>query len=162
MTCWSARRQMADLFDAEVSGGTQLRAHLEACGACAAEFAGARDALTAVEPVKQVGASLDFKARTMDRLRAELTAVQGARPRTRNTPFLRLAFMTGAILAMVLALPYFGSLGTNRGAVTLLAQSVQAMSGIRSVHILARMRTHRGDNFEIIGAEYDFQPVEMW
>ena len=163
MTCWSARRRMADLFDRpEAPGGAELQAHLEVCGGCAREFAGARSALASIEPGPRVRASLDFKERTMKKLAKELTAAQAARPGIRTTPFLRLAFMAAAVLALVLALPYLGSLGSNRGAVTLLAQSVQAMSEIRSVHILARMRTQRGDNFEFIGAGYDFQPVEMW
>jgi len=164
MTCRSARRQMADLFDSAgvTDAGAELRAHLGLCGACATEFRGARDALASVEPLQRVRASLDFKERTMNKLAEQLSAVQTARPRVRTTPFRRLAFMVGAVVALVLALPYLGTLRTNHGAVTLLAQSVQAMSGIQSVHILARMRTHRGDNFEFIGAEYDFQPVEMW
>jgi len=36
------------------------------------------------------------------------------------------------------------------------------LNGIHSVHIVARMRTSPGDNFELIGTQYDFQPVEMW
>ena len=98
----------------------------------------------------------------MDRLARELAATRAPRPRFRTTPFLRFALMAGAVVLVVLTLPYLGTLGTNRGAVTLLAQSVQAMSDLRSVHILAQMRTNRGDNFEFIGAGYDFQPVEMW
>ena len=161
MTCWSARRRLADVFDS-APVPEELRAHLEGCEACAAEVSLARTALAAVDPMQRVRASLSFQERTMNQLAKELNAAQAARPRFRTTPFLRFAFMTAAVLAVVLALPYLGSLGTNHGAVTLLAQSVQAMSGIRSVHILALMRTQRGDNFEFIGAEYDFQPVEMW
>ena len=163
MTCRSAHRRMADLFDSGDPGHQpELREHLAGCGRCTAEFEETLNAVARIRPLHRVCASPDFTQRTLNKLAVELAAAPAARPRIRTTPFLRLAFMVSAVLALVLALPYLGGLGTNRGAVTLLAQSVQAMSEIRSVHILARMRTQRGDNFEFIGAGYDFQPVEMW
>jgi hypothetical protein len=163
MTCRAAHRRMADLFDSGDPGHQpELREHLAGCGRCTAEFEETLNAVARIRPLDRVCASPDFTQRTLNKLAVELAAAPAARPRIRTTPFLRLAFMVSAVLALVLALPYLGGLGTNRGAVTLLAQSVQAMSEIRSVHILARMRTQRGDNFEFIGAGYDFQPVEMW
>jgi hypothetical protein len=163
MTCRSARRQMADLFDdAAVSASAELHAHLEVCGACAAEFAGARNALASVTPVERVRASLDFKERTMNKLHQELNAAPAARPRLWARPIPRLAFSVGLVLAIVLALPYFGGNHSQSGAIALLAQSVQAMSSLQTVHITARMRTLPRDNFEMIGLNYDFVPVEMW
>lgn len=163
MTCRSARRRMADVFDsAEVSTGAELRTHLEVCGACAAEFAGARNALAAVEPVQRVRASSSFKERTMNKLAGELTAAQAAKPRPWARPLFRLAFSTGLILAIVLALPYLSGNHSQSGAIALLAQSVEAMPALQTVHITARMRTLPRDNFEMIGLNYDFVPVEMW
>jgi len=161
MTCRSARRRMADLFDSGPNG-PELREHLARCGTCAAEFEETRNALARIEPMHRVCASPDFKERTMSKLAAELNAAQAAQPRIRTTPFWRLVFTAAGVLALVSVLPYLGGLGTNRAAVALLAQSVQALNVTQSVHILARMRTPPGDNFEAIGAEFDFQPVEMW
>ena len=163
MTCRSARRHMADLFDSGSSSyRPDLREHLAACKPCAARFEETLQALAGIEPLHRVCASADFKERTMSKLASQLNTAQAAQPKVRITPFLRLVLAAGAVLAVVSALPYLGRLGTNRGAVALLAQSVEALNGIQSVHIQARMRTPRGDNFEGIGAEYDFQPVEMW
>lgn len=163
MTCRSARRQMADLFDSgDPCQPPELRAHLAGCRTCAAELEEARNAVAEIQPIGRVSASADFKERTMTKLAVELDAAQTARPRIRNSPWLRLALTAAAILAVVSALPYLGTLGTNRGEIALLAQSIDAMNGLRSVHIVAQMRTPRGDNFESIGAGYDFQPVEMW
>jgi hypothetical protein len=139
-----------------------LRAHLEACGVCAAAFAGARSALAKVEPLERVRASLDFKERTMNKLAKELTAAQAAKPRSWAKPLLRLAFSTGLILLIFLALPYIGGNHSQSGAIALLAQSVEAMPALQTVHITARMRTIPHDNFELIGLNYDFVPVEMW
>jgi hypothetical protein len=160
MTCRSARRHMADVFDG--TGRPELRAHLETCGPCAAEFAGARDALARIEPLEPVRASLDFKERTMNQLAKELTAAQAARPRPWARPILRLAFSAGLILVIVLALPYLGGDHAQSGAIALLAQSVEATPALQTVHITARMRTLPRDNFELIGLNYDFVPLEMW
>ncbi len=163
MTCRSARRQMTDLFDTPLtSAGGELRVHLETCGACAAELQAARDALARIAPVSRVCASLDFKERTMNKLAEQLNAAQAAKPRPFARPVLRLAFSAALILLIVLALPYFGGNRAQSGGIALLAQSVEAMPALQTVHIIARMRTLPADNFELIGLNYDFVPVEMW
>ena len=154
---------MADLFDTpEASAGGELRVHLETCGACAAELQAARDALARITPVSRVCASLDFKERTMNKLAEQLTAAQAAKPRPLAKPLLRFAFSAALILLIALALPHFGGNHAQSGAIALLAQSVEAMPALQTVHITARMRTLPADNFEMIGLNYDFVPVEMW
>jgi hypothetical protein len=160
MTCRSARRQMADVLDGTAQ--PELRGHLKVCGACAAELEGAREALARIEPAQRVRASLDFKERTMNKLAEQLTAAPAAKPRPWARPLLRLAFSAALILAIVLALPYFSGNHSRSGAIALLAQSVEAMPALQTVHITARMRTLPNDNFELIGLNYDFVPVEMW
>ena len=163
MTCRTARRQMADLFDCgEFPAGADLRAHLEVCGACAAELQAARNAVASIEPGQRVQASLGFKERTMNRLAAQLNAAQTAKPRPWAMPRWRLAFSAGLILAIILALPYFGGDHSQSGAITLLAQSVEAMPALQTVHLTALMRTLPADNFELVGLNYDFVSVEMW
>ena len=154
MTCRSARRHFPDLF--ETGENPDLREHLAACGVCAAEFEESISALAVIRPPARMAASPDFKRRTLRRL-AEFSRPATAPPR--RFPLFATA---AAALALLLALPYFSGIGTNRAATALLAQSVQALNAVRSVHITARMRTLPGDNFEFIGAQYDFQPVEMW
>jgi hypothetical protein len=154
MTCRSARRQLADLFD--TGERAELREHLTVCGACAAEFEETLNALSQIEPTVRACASSGFKQRTMNRLAAEL------RNEPESRPFPRRLVTVAALLFIVFILPYVGSQGTNHAATNLLAQSVQALNGMQSVHILGRMRTQAGDNFEYIGTQYDFQPVEMW
>jgi hypothetical protein len=148
MTCRTARRRMAARFD---TTGADVQEHIAGCGRCAAEFEEMVNSVARVAPPRRISASADFKDRTMRRLREG----ESRQPASRTFPFLRVAFAAGLLLTVVLAIP-------TRGPVSLLAQSVQAMNGIRSVHIQARMRTPAGDTFENIGAAYPFQPVEMW
>jgi outer membrane lipoprotein-sorting protein len=67
------------------------------------------------------------------------------------------------VLTVVLA-PLVATMGRQGSspAVGLLAQSVQAMSNLQSVHIKARMRTIPRDNFEYINAACDWVPLEIW
>jgi hypothetical protein len=62
-----------------------------------------------------------------------------------------------AMVALVLFMPR-----TQSPAMSLLAQSAEAMSNLQSVHIVARMRTMPQDNFELIGPQYEWVPVEIW
>lgn len=167
MTCRFALRQLADYLDTPDSSAlAELRAHLDACGACTAEFTAARAALSAIAPARRVQASFGFKERTMNKLQAELAAAQAPKRSPWLRPVFRLAFSAGLILAIILALPYFAGNqshnGGQSGAVALLAQSAQAMSALQTVHITARMRTLPADNFDLIGVNYEFVPVEMW
>jgi outer membrane lipoprotein-sorting protein len=50
----------------------------------------------------------------------------------------------------------------SAAAVQVLTEATKAIEDVRSIHIKARMRTLPGDNFSLIGLEYDFVPIEMW
>lgn len=67
----------------------------------------------------------------------------------------------GLLLLILPILPIGKRLPKSPG-VALLAQSVQAMSSVQTVHITGRIRTLPGDNFELIGHQYDFVPIEIW
>lgn len=167
MTCQYVRRHFADLFDAgnDPIADQELRRHLEACAECAGDFARLEHALAVPQPVQGMQASPDFKERVMQQLNSQLPTHAPSFWASLFPPRfgLKLAISAAAILAIAFALPYIGSFGgANSGAAALLAQSVQAMSHLDSVHISARMRTLPNDNFENIGMQYDFVPVEMW
>ena len=54
------------------------------------------------------------------------------------------------------------SVSTASAAEQILVDAAKAVSNLRSVYIKAQMRTREGDNFELIGVNYGFIPVEMW
>ena len=64
-----------------------------------------------------------------------------------------------AAAALLVVLPLLPVKSTG---VALLAQSVQAMANVHTVHITGRIRTLPNDNFELIGTQYDFVPIEIW
>jgi hypothetical protein len=152
MNCREAQGRLVDLFDLDEPRAVDLELHLAACDHCAADYEALRSAVQTLESRPVIHASPDFKARVM----RKLTEVEPAPRRWRFMPRLALVG-AAAIVALVLFMPR-----TQSPAMSLMAQSAQAMSNLHSVHIVARMRTMPQDNFELIGPEYDWVPLEIW
>jgi len=164
MTCREAQKNLVELFDSAPPAGVtrELRAHLAACEECAREFAEIQAAVAAVEPPFRVQASPNFKESVMNRLTESPAPVR----RWRGL-IPRFAVIGAVAAAVVILTPFVGSfLGKRSGAppsaLSLMAQSVEAMSGLQSVHVSARMRTTDAENFEYINAKFDWVPLEMW
>ena len=115
--------------------------------------------LERLRPKRKIAASHFFKERVMKAI-AEENAGTGSKVRRNNWP--RWAMLGCAAAILILILPMLPS-GTGKSpGIALLAQSVQAMSNVQTVHITGRIRTLPGDNFEIIGTDYEFVPIEIW
>jgi hypothetical protein len=157
---------MMDLLDAGAPAEeVELREHLAACPDCSREFEQMAATLAALTPDDAVRASAGFKERTLDKLNARLAAEAASRQErdSLRRPWWRRRWVPiAAAAALLLAIPYFATRDGSSGAVKLLAQSTEAMTKLRSVHMIGRMRTLPRDNFELIGAEYPFVPIEMW
>lgn len=157
MKCREAQKHLVDLFDETpretVSG---LRAHLAECEVCGREYAAFQAALATIGPPIRIEASPEFKERIMKKITESEAPARGWRI---FVP--RLVIAGAALVALVVAAPFLGSLGSRPSPATLLAQSVQAMSNLESVHISARMRTRPAENFEFIQAECDWVPLEI-
>ncbi|MGP8259174.1 MAG: LolA family protein [Acidobacteriaceae bacterium] len=77
----------------------------------------------------------------------------------------RWAVAAAATALLIFLLPMLSlHLGGGRStpAFSVLAQSIQAMSDVQSIHMTGQMRTLPGDNFELIGTDYGFVPLEIW
>jgi outer membrane lipoprotein-sorting protein len=113
--------------------------------------------LRAVTPPQRIVASDQFRERVMRRIEEE-----SRREARTHTYWVRARWITAACAACLL-LFLIPMLHTGKSSpATLFAQSAEAMSKVQSVHITGRIRTIEGDNFETIGANYDFVPIEIW
>jgi hypothetical protein len=164
MTCREAQKRLVDLFDAAPPRALEdeLQSHLAACVDCAREYAESLAAVAGIELPERVQPSPDFKERVMKEIMEIPPAV---RPRRNFLPWLAVA-AAAAVLLVALA-PIVASLRSKGNRVpapvlSLLAQSVQAMSGIESVHMTARMRTMPRDNFEYINPNCDWVPLDIY
>jgi outer membrane lipoprotein-sorting protein len=164
MTCREAQKRLVDLFDAAPPRTleNELRSHLAACEDCTREYADALAAVASIEPPERAQPSPDFKERVMKEIMEIPPAV-----RPRHNFFSKLAVAVAAAVVLVVLAPILVSLRSKGNHVpapvfSLLAQSVQAMSGIESVHMTARMRTLPRDNFEYINPECDWVPLDIY
>jgi hypothetical protein len=152
MNCREAQERLVELFDADAPRAAALEQHLAVCDRCAADYAALRSGFQALDSAPRVHASPDFKERVM----RKLTEVEPAPRRWRFMPRLALIGAV-AIVALVLFMPR-----TQSPAISLMAQSAEAMSNLQSVHITARMRSLPHDNFEVIDPKFDWVPLEIW
>ena len=139
MTCRYARRHIAELFDNEGCGisNSDLREHVTSCRDCGPEYEELKRVLASIEPPSKVRASSDFQKRVMSKLNAHLQAMRRVEDSKRggNRFFAmipRMALAAGVVIGLVVAFPYLSNLGGRRvrsQAMSLLAQSVEAMSG---------------------------------
>jgi len=65
-------------------------------------------------------------------------------------------------IALIFGIGIITNIPSSATADTFLSQAVEALSGLSSIHMKARMRSRLGDNFGSICPECDFVPVEMW
>ena len=161
MTCRDTQNMLADLFDAAPHEESELAEHLAACPQCAGEYAAMRKTVAALSPPRPIQASPDFKERVLTRL------AEAPPPARRPAMIPRFVYLLAAALVLVLLAPFLGTIGVRRGhapppVLSLLAESVQAMANVHSVHILARMRTTPRENFDFIDPARNWVPLEIW
>jgi len=166
MNCHDATERMIDLLDAEKHPGTDsLREHLENCPECRLRFEQEQRAFEAIWPVQRIVASQHFKEKAMKAIvteaERESAEVKGGWS-WRGWPRWAAVACAAALLLLILPMLPIGKGGAESAGLKLLAQSVEAMSNLQTVHMIGRMRTVPGDNFELIGTEYEFVPLELW
>jgi len=126
-----------------------------------------QEILQRIRPTQRIAASNSFRERVMRAIVQE-SGGEGSRFiwRYRDWPRWVTGLVTAgcAVVLLLLLLPMLprGKGVSTSPGVALLAQSVEALSNVQSVHITGRIRTLPNDNFELIGTEYDFVPVSIW
>ena len=74
----------------------------------------------------------------------------------------KLTAAAAITIAVVFSVSILDMSMPTASAAEILAEAVEAVSNLKSVHIKAQIRTMAHDNFELIGLDYDFVPNEMW
>lgn len=166
MKCMEVQQQLTEILGADPSSlPDELGRHLQECTACRTRFEQEQRLLEAIRPPRRIVASQQFKERVMNAIVTEENsrneqALKGSSwnlwPR-----WVILASVSAVIFAAIALLPA-GWMPFSSPGMHLLNQSVKAMSHIQTVHMSGRMRTAPGDNFELIGANYAFVPLELW
>lgn len=165
MNCQQCQDEFATYLDglADETLRAQIDLHLAKCPTCAAGLAAVRElaAVLAQEAVPQAAVSLTNAV--MDRiLHEQAIQLRGLKMRRR----IRMLGI-GGVLAVGLAFLAVSSLwiappASGRTAAEVMAQGAEATPTAATVHLTGKMRTLPRDNFALIGAEFDFVPVEVW
>ena len=167
MNCQETMERLPDLFDTEENSDAELvRVHLADCPACRVHFEEQQRVFGMVRQTTRVAASHQFGAKTMNAIRSAAalgTTTTGSFWNIRGWRRWTVAACAAALLFFLLPFVplHFGG-GNSTPAFSVLAQSIEAMSDVQTIHMTGRMRTVPGDNFELIGTDYGFVPLEIW
>jgi outer membrane lipoprotein-sorting protein len=162
VNCKQARERILESLGNSQSETKELREHLAGCPACRSEWQHDREVWEKLRPAETIVASHQLMERTMTAITIEAAKESSERSASKWRSRPRWVMLAVAAVLLVVLIPLLPLGNSNRAGVALLAQSLQAMSKLRSVHISGQMRTVPGDNFELIGTDYQFVPLEMW
>lgn len=164
MNCKTFRKRQAELLDinANPAAIADLLEHAASCPECARLREDALGVLTALQSSKTVCASPQTKERIMDRVadidRNTRMTVERASWWTR-----RRRVWAGAVAALVaMAGVSAGLMTSGSPALSTLAQAAEFFDSVKSMHIVARMRTIDHDNFDFIKLDAPLIPVQVW
>ncbi|MGA2323180.1 MAG: zf-HC2 domain-containing protein [Sedimentisphaerales bacterium] len=176
MNCSQCRELLVGYIEELLDAGQNqaVKSHLDICAECRKEL----EQVTALQKrLVANGASHgqnDLENAVMDRIVRE----QALKLRKTNqdkqhvniwrfimrSPITKFAAAAMILIAIVVSATILTKTTStaSAAAIQVLNDAVRAVGDVRSIHIKAQMRTLPGDNFALIGLEYDFVPIEMW
>ena len=176
MNCRAFHKRLVEMLDAP--GGSppsaELGEHAKSCPRCARDLSKARRALEALRPFHTITASAGFKERVMNQIiEMDHTAARTAARRKWTSRLWRPALALAAVVAAFTLFdwisgrnekptPGFSGTALAADGFAVMTQAAKQLDGLKSLHIQLRMRTIACDNFELIGLEYDFVPIDIW
>jgi outer membrane lipoprotein-sorting protein len=165
------KEKMADLFDDSFSQEVkdELVAHIHNCNDCRQYYEKMSTTMDELKPRVTVTAGRDFQSRVLDK------AVQGENPyqsrRIRIRPMLTPTWKKVTAIAAVLVILFFlfpifnrSGLFQNKAnaASTILDNSINAFTSVKSMYMEFSVRTLEGDNFEYINTKEGFVEHKLW
>ena len=153
MNCKDIKKKMIDcLSDEDIS--QELKEHFTHCSTCRAEFEQLQQVVQNLKPKMEIRASENFVNNTIKKLNKEENKMK------RKIPFWS---KVAAAVLLVLAISFAVNFNTNSvnpvcasPVNQIFAESIKAFSKNKSMRIEMKIRTLKGDNFELIGTGYGF------
>lgn len=144
---------------------SECRGHIGSCPECRAEYtaiAGLQRQLVAhgrqaAEVSLAVPVMQEIRRKQLERS-PSVGEVLKAMVFTRWRVGLSAVGAVGAIiLVLVLATP-----GAQARASQMMAKAARAIGKLRTIHLAGQVRTLPGDNFSLVGPEFELVPIELW
>jgi len=166
MNCQECRKELVEYVEGLLDETCQHRTdlHLAECKVCQAELQEVRELTVRLARDGLGVPPVCLETAVMDQIFHE-QALQLRRLKMRKR--IQTIGLSGAMAAAIavwlftnfwLAQPA----AAEKAAAEVLAQGAEAVPVPSAVHIVAKMRTIGHDNFSMIGADYEFVPVEIW
>jgi outer membrane lipoprotein-sorting protein len=174
MTCTEIREIFVEYLEGLLSAEQKQKfeSHLENCPQCKMELESLRALNQRFFADAENSQQKNFKSEVMNKIICEqnkkLRQTAGINRRFEIVRKIMKSRITKfAVAAVILIAASLGITFLNKStpvayANQILTDAVKAVSDLTSVHMKARMRTLEGDNFGLIGLEFDFVPIEMW
>ena len=132
----------------------ELDEHFAHCSDCSAEFEQMKQIIQTLKPKAEIRASADFTNNTIQKLKKEKQTMKKRVPFYVKVAAMMVLFATS--LWVILLNNNSQSVVSATPANQIFAQSIIALSKSSSMHIKMKIRTLKGDNFELIGTDYGF------
>lgn len=167
MNCQGCREQFVscveELLDPDLH--RQVVAHLEECPHCRALAAEHSQLHERLVENGQIFMQEPLEGPVMSRIvREQSFALRRHDMRSRHARYGRIGFGFAAAAAVVVV-AFFGFQGLTArpvSAAEVFTQAIKAMQSLQGVYVKLNVRNLPYDNFELIGLDYDFIPIEMW
>ena len=171
MKCNEVSEKMADLFDDSISpeSKNEFFSHFRECSDCRSLYEEMAGVMAELKPRITITAGNNFHTRILGK------ALQGENPyqsrRGRIIPVLSPTWKRVTVIAALLAIvfvlfPLFNRLDLFRNnaqaANTLLQNSINALSEVKSVYMEFKVRTLESENFEYIDMNAGFVGHKLW
>lgn len=140
----------------------QCGAHLESCAEC-------RDEYAAIESLQQ---QLVAHGRAAAEVRLVAPVMQQIREKQKPSPwaavmarlFTRWGLGLSAVGAAAAIILFIGLTvpSAQAKAAQIMAKGAQAIGKLKTIHFRGQLRTLPGDNFSLVGPEFDPVPIEFW
>lgn len=174
MNCTEIREIFVEYIEGLLSAEQKqkLESHLENCPQCKMELESLRTLNQRFFADAENSRQKNFESEVLNKILCEqnkkLKQAAGTNRRFEivrkimKNRITKFAVAAAIIIAASLGITFFNKSTPVAYANQILAEAVKAVSDLTSVHMKARMRTLEGDNFGVIGLEFDFVPIEMW
>jgi len=166
MNCRSFRKRQAELLDTSPDpvATADLREHVSGCPECARELDQAFGVMAALRPSHKAFASAKTKERIMDRVLELQSAGPGREAARARWWSMRRPVWAAAAALVLVAVVVVAWIGASGGpsAFGTLAEAAEFVKGVKTMHMVANMRTIPGDNFDLIRTDEPLIPIHIW
>ena len=165
MNCQECREAVTAYLEGLLDATCQSRIdlHLAECAACQAELQEVRELTVRLTPDGADEPEVSLETAVMDRILQEQAILIRRLQMKRR---IRMFGISGAVAAaaalLFISVLWLTQPANAQKAAEALARGAEAVPNPSTVHVVAKMRTDRRDNFSSINPELDLQRIEIW